>query len=357
VLLGGTVGPAPAAALWVTSFVAIFTARGLARGAVRRVSPVERCLVIGELAQVERLRERLAASAAHARVIACLPLTGEGIDELDAPEIVRHLVADLRVQRIIVAPSRMDSVGVVGLIRIAKAAGLRISVLSRMVEGIGSGIEFDEVDGMTMLGVRQFGLSPSSMLLKRLFDLLATIGGMIVVGPLLSIIALMIKLDSHGPVFFRQTRVGRDGRHFRMIKFRSMVVGAEERKADLLALNEVGEGMFKVSDDPRVTRIGRMLRRTSLDELPQLLNVLRGEMSLVGPRPLVVAEDAQIVGLDRARLQLTPGMTGPWQVLGSRVSLQEMVGIDYRYVAGWSLWLDLKILLRTVRHVLRRGNV
>ena len=168
---------------------------------------------------------------------------------------------------------------------------------------------------------------------------------------------MAISLDSSGPIFFRQVRVGRDGKHFRMFKFRSMVADAEKRKDDLRALNEAGDGLFKLTDDPRVTRVGRFLRRTSLDELPQLFNVLRGEMSLVGPRPLVVDEDAQVLGLDRSRLHLTPGMTGPWQILGSRVPMQEMVGIDYLYVANWSLWLDIKILLRTVRHVMRRTNL
>src|SRR5438046_7673694 len=135
-----------------------------------------------------------------------------------------------------------------------------------------------------------------------------------------------------------------------------MVADAEREKECLLALNEVGEGMFKISSDPRVTRVGSFLRRTSLDELPQLFNVLRGEMSLVGPRPLVLVEDALVLGLDRSRLHLTPGMTGPWQVLSTRVPMREMVGIDYLYVANWSLWLDLKVLARTARHVLRRGN-
>ena len=123
-----------------------------------------------------------------------------------------------------------------------------------------------------------------------------------------------------------------------------MAADAEARKDELRSINEAGDGLFKITNDPRVTRVGRFLRTTSLDELPQLLNVLRGEMSLVGPRPLVVDEDAQVIGLDRSRLHLTPGMTGPWQVLGTRVPMQEMVAIDYLYVASWSMWLDLKLL-------------
>jgi lipopolysaccharide/colanic/teichoic acid biosynthesis glycosyltransferase len=135
-----------------------------------------------------------------------------------------------------------------------------------------------------------------------------------------------------------------------------MVDGADAMKASLRELNEA-DGLFKIAADPRITRVGRILRRYSLDELPQLINVLRGEMSLVGPRPLVPDDDDRITGLDRRRLQLTPGMTGRWQILGSaRVPLPEMVKLDYLYVTGWSLWSDVKILLRTVPYVLaRRG--
>jgi lipopolysaccharide/colanic/teichoic acid biosynthesis glycosyltransferase len=217
-------------------------------------------------------------------------------------------------------------------------------------------VEFDQLDGMTMLGVRRFGLTRSSRALKRAFDVVGCGLALALAAPLMLVIAVAIRLDSPGPVLFRQTRVGKDGRPFRMTKFRSMEVDAERRKDGLRPFNEC-EGLFKLAEDPRVTRVGRVLRRTSLDELPQLINVWRGEMSLVGPRPLVADEDVQVIGLDRHRLHLTPGMTGPWQILGAaRVPMREMIGIDYLYVANWSLWTDVKILLRTIPYVLsRRG--
>jgi lipopolysaccharide/colanic/teichoic acid biosynthesis glycosyltransferase len=196
-----------------------------------------------------------------------------------------------------------------------------------------------------------------SMALKRSFDLLAVLVGLFAVAPLVLVIALAIKLDSRGPVFFRQSRVGRHGRRFQMLKFRTMVPQADALKDALRHRNEAQGGLFKIADDPRVTRVGRFLRRSALDELPQLLNILKGEMSLVGPRPLVIDEDERIAGRHRRRLELLPGMTGPWQILGpARVPLGEMVAIDYLYVANWSLWKDIEILMRTVPHVLgRRG--
>src|SRR5918998_1656809 len=353
----GTLGGDQILGLWAASFLAIVALRVVARWAGSRSVPAERCLVIGDPARAGRIREKLASSGARATVVATFGLQGEDdIRPLD-PTSVRRIVSDLHVHRIILAPTTADSRGVVELIRIAKAAGARVSVLPRMLEVVGSAVEFDDLDGMTVLGVRQFGLSRSSRRLKRAFDVAATSIGLLAVAPVLAALAAAIKLDSRGPVFFRQTRVGRDGRPFEIFKFRSMVDDADAQKDALRELNEVGDGMFKISADPRVTRVGKLLRGTSLDELPQLFNVLQGEMSLVGPRPLVVDEDALVIGLDRSRLHLTPGMTGPWQVLGARVPMQEMVGIDYLYVSSWSLWLDVKILLRTVRHVLRRGNV
>jgi exopolysaccharide biosynthesis polyprenyl glycosylphosphotransferase len=347
---------AQVAVLWLFAFALVVAGRNLARTMIRRVVPAERCLVMGDVDQAQRISAKLDASKASAVIVGCLPLD-QHIDGIWGPAALRHVVVDMDATRVIIAPTGMKEERVPELIRMARAAGLNISVLPQILEVVGSGVSFDDIDGMTMLGVRRFGLSRSARTLKRAFDLLASVLGLIAAAPVFAIIAVAIKLDSRGPVFFRQVRVGRDGRHFRITKFRSMVTDAEAVKSDLCLLNEAGEGLFKITNDPRVTRVGRFLRGSSLDELPQVLNVLRGDMSLVGPRPLVTDEDAQVVGLDRSRLHLTPGMTGPWQVLSARVPLREMVSIDYVYVANWSLWSDVKILLRTVLHVMRRGNI
>jgi lipopolysaccharide/colanic/teichoic acid biosynthesis glycosyltransferase len=220
-----------------------------------------------------------------------------------------------------------------------------------MFEVVGSSVAFDYVDGMTMLGVRRFGLNRRQRCMKRAFDLIGSLVLLALLAPLMLAFAVAVRVTSPGPILFRQTRVGRDGRHFRVFKFRSMVADAEARKAELRRLNQA-DGLFKIEDDPRITRVGRLLRRTSLDELPQLFNVVRGEMSLVGPRPLVIDEDDRIEGFYRRRLHLTPGMTG-----SARIPLREMMSIDYLYVANWSLWGDVKILLRTVPVVmLRKGK-
>jgi len=341
--------------LWLAAFAASLTGRVMARSVARRIMPEERCLIIGEVQRADQIRRRLAAGGARTVIVGCV--ADDGLTSPDALQAVLEAVRELRVDRIIVVPTGTGTDGAVELIRVAKAVGVRVSVLPRMLQVVGSAVAFSEVEGMAMLGVPRFGLRRSSRQLKRVVDLVATTVGLVVVSPLLAIIALAVRIDSKGPIFFRQTRVGRDGKPFRIVKFRSMVIDADAQKEHLRRQSTAGPGLFKVTNDPRVTRLGRFLRSSSLDELPQLFNVLRGDMSLVGPRPLVTDEDAQVVGLDRSRLLLTPGITGPWQTLGCRVPLQEMVEIDYLYASNWSLWLDLKILLRTLRHVVRRGNV
>jgi lipopolysaccharide/colanic/teichoic acid biosynthesis glycosyltransferase len=201
-------------------------------------------------------------------------------------------------------------------------------------------------------------LGRASRVLKRGFDVVVSSVLLVVVAPLLALVALAIRLDSRGPAIFRQPRRGRDGSTFLMLKFRTMYAGAEGRRDAVLHLNGVDGPLFKVKGhDPRVTRIGGFLRRTSLDELPQLWNVLRGEMSLVGPRPFVLYEADQITGWARRRLDMTPGITGLWQVLGRNdMPFEDMVKLDYLYVTNWSVWWDLKILCQTIPVVLgKRG--
>lgn len=192
---------------------------------------------------------------------------------------------------------------------------------------------------------------------KRTVDVVGAVLMISLLSPLLLMMALLIKADSPGPILFRQRRIGRNGEPFWMLKFRTMVDGADARKPALLHLNEAGNGLFKISADPRVTRFGRWLRTSCLDELPQLLHVVTGRMSLVGPRPLVPEEDAQITGRDRCRLSVRPGMTGVWQVGGaSAIPIDEMAELDRSYIETWSPLVDLKLLAETAFLViLRKG--
>jgi len=193
------------------------------------------------------------------------------------------------------------------------------------------------------------------LIIKRLLDLLATIGALILCAPVFLLVALAIKLDSPGPVFFTQARVGMNKRIFRMIKFRSMYQDAEQRLADIEHLNEADGPIFKVANDPRVTRVGRFIRRTSIDELPQLINVLLGHMSLVGPRPMSVRDVSQFsLGVQRRRFSVRPGLACLREISGrSRLTFDEWLELDLKYIQEWSLWLDIKILVKLVPSVVR----
>ncbi len=349
--------------LWLALAGLLILARAGSRMLALRLVPAERCLFIGDEASAETIRSKLTGhGGVKAEVVAHLDLdkvaswSTDSFSEVRLAEI-RDLARTLDVHRAIIAPRSVDGGEMLNLVRTLKAVGVRVSVLPRLLEVVGSSVEFDDLHGVTVMGVRRFDLTRSSAAFKRAFDLLGATLGLLAVSPLLAVIAVLVKLEDGGPVFFAQQRVGRHGQRFRMLKFRTMVPDAEALKDSLRHRNEAQEGLFKIAEDPRVTRVGRMLRRTALDELPQLWNIVRGEMSLVGPRPLVLDEDRRIEGWHRRRLELTPGMTGPWQILGpARVPLREMVAIDYLYIANWSLWTDIKILLRTVPHVLgRRG--
>ena len=192
-----------------------------------------------------------------------------------------------------------------------------------------------------------------ALLIKRGMDIVGAATCLIAGVPLAALLALAIRLDSPGPIIFRQVRVGKGGRLFDMYKFRSMRQGAEGEQENLLELNEANGVTFKIRRDPRMTCVGRFLRRTSLDELPQLWNVLRGDMSIVGPRPNLPSEVAQYKEWHKQRLEVRPGLTGLWQVSGrSLLSFDETALLDIYYIENWSLWLDCKILLRTIPTVI-----
>jgi exopolysaccharide biosynthesis polyprenyl glycosylphosphotransferase len=342
--------------LWLTLFVTTSLARTLARAGARWVTLPERCLYIGSERSYRRLASKCVDNS-HLNVELVGALIVASGTHTPPNELVRERLRTLTVDRVILAlHAETEADSTLELISAIKASGCKVSLMPRMLEVVGSSVEFDDIDGIPVLGVRRFGLSRSSQSIKRTFDVVLSLALLIAVLPLMLAIAALVKLSTPGCVLFRQTRVGRDGSTFEMLKFRSMVAEAESLKPELMHLNEAS-GLFKIADDPRITRVGRWLRNSSLDELPQLINVLRGEMSLVGPRPLVAEDDRRIQGWYRRRLHLTPGMTGPWQVRGSsRIPLEEMVTIDYLYVANWQLWIDVKILLRTIGHVLGRNG-
>jgi exopolysaccharide biosynthesis polyprenyl glycosylphosphotransferase len=362
-LIEGFLGRDQVLGLWGLFFALMLASRAFARTLSRAITRTERCLVVGDPRAADRLQASFdKRSSFNATVVGRVRLPNDRRREAQTPElgdvdVLGLVLAKHDIHRVIIAPLTSDSEEILHAVRLVKSMGVKVSVLPRLFEVIGSSVDFDDVEGVQLLGIRRGGLSLSSWLLKRSMDLAGASLGLLVLSPLLLAVAVAIKLTSPGPVFFRQARIGRDGRSFQIFKFRSMGQDADARKDALRESNEAGGGLFKIADDPRITSIGRFIRRTSVDELPQLLNVLKGDMSLVGPRPLVPDEDDRIDGWHRTRLALDPGMTGFWQVSGSaRIPLPEMVKIDYLYGANWSLWLDIKILLRTVPYALsRRG--
>ncbi len=273
----------------------------------------------------------------------------------DLPAIVREQGVDRAVFAFWAGSHRE----MIDLIRRLNELAVQVDIVPRGFEVVSTGADVHAVESIPLIGLPPFQLSPSAQLLKRALDVSASLVALTLLAPAFLLIGLLIRLDSQGPVFFRQMRMGIGHAAFSMYKFRTMTVDAERQKRALASLNvhatPGGDSrMFKIVDDPRVTRIGRLLRRHLLDELPQLLNVLKGEMSLVGPRPLILDEDRHVDGWARRRLDLKPGMTGLWQVLGrSRIPFEEMVQIDYRYVTNWSLWLDIRLLLRTLPLMLK----
>jgi exopolysaccharide biosynthesis polyprenyl glycosylphosphotransferase len=335
--------------------------RSLARASVANTLPPERCLIVGS----GRVARQLAAKIRDHDEDGV-----ELVGFVDAARLGGDLEADvnilgdmhefervcraLTVDRVVIAFSNVSHEEMLHVVEAATELQVKVSIVPRLFEGVGQVVEIDDVHGITLHGLRGLTRTRSSLRLKRAIDVAIASAGLLVLSPLFAVVALWIKISSPGPVLFAQWRVGQNNKPFRIFKFRTMYEGADHMKAELRHLNEASGPMFKIAADPRVTTIGRILRRYSIDELPQLLNVLRGEMSLVGPRPLVPDEADAVIGRHRARLKLTPGLTGPWQVMGrTAVPFDEMIKLDYLFVSEWSLWNDMKLILRTLPVVVR----
>jgi lipopolysaccharide/colanic/teichoic acid biosynthesis glycosyltransferase len=279
-----------------------------------------------------------------------------GSEDLHSFSRLDALLLRYRPDRLVLCDASADEQELLALVHRCKELALKVSVLPQLFSAMGPSVEVDDVEGVTVLGINPPVLPRTSRYLKRSLDVLVSATALLLAAPLLVLIAVAIKVESRGPVFFKQRRIGRGGRPLQVVKFRTMVVDAERQTQELMAGSQ-HSGWLKLEHDPRITRVGRVLRRLSLDELPQLWNILKGQMSLVGPRPLIESEDRQVDGWARSRLELTPGLTGLWQVLGrTNIPFDEMVKLDYLYVTNWSLWTDIRLILRTFPAVLtRRG--
>jgi exopolysaccharide biosynthesis polyprenyl glycosylphosphotransferase len=252
----------------------------------------------------------------------------------------------------IVLPGEMHQ-HILALLRTCQVYGVRAHVVPDLLQLSLNRVEFNNMAGIPMLSVRDVGISRWQHFTKRVLDLTTVAVGAVPALLAMALISLAIKLDSPGPIIYSAERVGKDGKPFKMYKFRSMVVGAEEQKQSLQHLNEADGPIFKIKDDPRLTRIGRLIRRLSLDELPQIYNVFVGNMSLVGPRPPLPEEVAQYKPWHRQRLSVIGGITGLWQVSGrSDLTFDELCLLDIYYIENWSLTLDIRILLQTIPHSL-----
>lgn len=336
------------------------------RGAGRYVDPV---LVIGAPQEVRYVAQRVQRTPAAGYAITGVATgdttapdfelaDGDRVAEVGGLDAAIDGAASLGARTIIVAGhSRVNREFLRELSWKLEGTGIELALASRMTDVAGPRIHWRPIEGLPLMSVEMPRYTGLKYYMKRVFDFSASVAGLMVLSPLLVAVAVAVKIDSPGPVFFRQTRVGVNGTTFRMTKFRSMVVDAEERLAELKAADEGNGTLFKMKQDPRVTRVGRFIRRYSIDELPQLFDVAAGSMSLVGPRPPLPAEVKTYEDHVYRRLNVKPGITGPWQVGGrSNLSWEESVRKDLYYVENWSLAGDLVLLFKTVRAVLMRDG-
>jgi exopolysaccharide biosynthesis polyprenyl glycosylphosphotransferase len=352
-----------AAALYFTALGGAFVLRASARTLWRALVPPERALVLGSGQLADQVRRKLALEPGHHLVLGEFSgLNGSGnghhaaqsqLEQL-SKEDLQYLVAGVDVDRVILAVPELDEATLARVVSACRSTGVKLSVLPPMRAMLGTAVQLSHIAEMPVIEYGTWHTTWSTMALKRAFDIAVSSVGLVLLTPLTVVIAALIRLDSRGPALFKQFRAGRHGEPFRFVKFRTMCEDAQERISEVVSLDDLKEPMFKLRSDPRVTRVGRFLRRTSLDELPQLFNVLRGDMSLVGPRPEELWLVERYSETERFRLEMRPGITGPMQVHGrGQLTFQERMAVEREYVENYSLKKDLRIILRTFAAIFR----
>ncbi len=326
--------------------------RALARLIHSRTLGAERVLIVGHGSTVGTV-ERALAERRDTSLVGRAALPNHWHRESQAADrstldALAAVVASEHIDRVLLPTHELSDSAVGEFLQWSRDADVSLTVLPEHFDVVGVGAMIDQLQGATMVSLQPPMLSRTARGFKRALDILGSAAGLVALAPLMLAIALAIRLSSPGPVLFRQERVGRGGQTFQLLKFRTMVPDADAM-LDALMSRSSDPNWLQIENDPRITRVGRRLRETSLDEIPQLWNVLAGHMSLVGPRPLSVRDDARVNGFARGRLDITPGLTGLWQVSGRKaVPFEEMVKIDYLYVNNWSVWGDLKLLMLTL---------
>jgi exopolysaccharide biosynthesis polyprenyl glycosylphosphotransferase len=355
----GPLSPASAIGVGVGVLLASFVARGVLRFLFHHLTPQALGLAIGAPKAVDMVARRVSTHPeTRLQLVGYLSSESEEtateLPRLGSPDDISRVARELMIERVVVTELEMGKVNAEHLIGECKAEGLALTFLPQHYGLLGPGIELNRLAELPVLDFRFSDPPRSTIAMKRAMDIAVSALLLVLLSPLLIGIAIWILLDDGRPVFFRQRRAGKDGEPFTMVKFRTMVNDAEQRLPELVDIENLDQPAFKITDDPRVTRSGRRLRRSSFDELPQLINVLRGQMSLVGPRP----EEEGVVALyderQRSRLAIKPGMTGPMQVYGrSDLTFEERLAMERDYLDNLSLLTDLEILLRTPRAMVR----
>jgi exopolysaccharide biosynthesis polyprenyl glycosylphosphotransferase len=350
-----------ALALGVVAIPIILAFRGISRW-IARTRPwfLQRVIILGSDGDRERVRRTVVRhpeyglqivgelqprlAPPHEAVVSDNEV--EGITNIDA---LIDLVVEEAADRVMFASSYPALDERTGALRYLAERGVKVDLIPGDSDAFRADAEIHHIEGLPLITLPSTQPPRSAAAAKRIVDVVASGAALALLSPLFAVVAVAIKLESPGPVFFRQRRVGRDRRPIEVVKFRTMIANAEELKPELDELNHRDDGMFKIPDDPRMTRVGGWLRKYSIDELPQLLNVALGEMSLVGPRPLIEPEADRIDPRYAARFNVRPGITGPWQVLGrSDIPFHDMVKLDYTYVTNWSVGDDVKLIVRTM---------